>query len=276
MRFSRFLAPLAASLALLATQASAAPVWQINPSGTGLGGAIPLSVAEAGGVGFVQVTPSAFGSFQFVEHGAYQLLQPGTGTAFPAADMTVTYRVSGVGSFLDPTALQFSSGTISLFADAAHDFGTDAAHYGADNGTQIARFNIFGGGATPTGLVTMRALIEAGSLLAGYLFSADGQDLANSPGTSIELGVFNQIISPDALLVSEIVCGLAGYTGPGCDGSPGGFANSPFAFTVRDGGFVSVIAAVPEPGTILLLLTGVAILVCSTLKRRYPGTAMPA
>jgi len=258
-RFTKFIATLAASTTLFAAQgASAAPTWQVNPLGTGPTGAINTSVLDVGGVGFVQIIPSAdaSGSFQFVEHGAYQLLQPGTGTAFPGADLTVSYSVSGVGSFLDPLALKFTAGSINMFSDINHDFGSDAAHYGADNGTLIARFNVFGGGIDATGLVSVKALIDAGSMLPGYLFSGSGVDLAGSAETSIELGVFNQTTAPDPLLVSEIVCGLAGHTGAGCNDSPAEFVNSPLAFTVRDGGFAAVIAAVPEPETLVLLLSG--------------------
>lgn len=265
--FFRYITAFAAAAALFTTQgAAAAPIWQANPLGTGLSGATSLSVADVGGVGFVQIIPNgdASGGFQFIEHGAYQLLQPGTGTAFSGADLTVTYAVGGSGSFLAPFALRFTTGSISLYADTTHDFATDTAHYGADNGTVIARFNVFDGGIDATGLVRVKALVDAGSLLAGYLFSERGVDLAGVSETSIELGILNQTTAPDPLLVAEVVCGLAGYTGAGCDGTPTEFANSPLAFTVRDGGFASVIASVPEPASVVLLLSGLILLACST------------
>lgn len=277
-RFSRLLIPFAASASLLITHgAAAAPVWQINPLGTGASGATTLSAADVGGVGFVQVIPDAEhpGAFQFIERGAYQLLQPGTGTAFSGADLTVSYTASGIGSFLDPTALRFTMGTINLYSDTTYDFGTTTAHYGADNGTPIARFNVFDGGINALGLVSVKAIVEAGSVLAGYLFSEGGADLANSPATWINLGVFNQTTDPDPLLVSEIVCGLVAYAGPGCDGTPTEFANSPLAFTVRDGGFAAVISAVPEPGTIALVLAGLAMLVRASNSRQGRKTRLP-
>jgi len=263
----------AASL-FVAQGAAATPAWQINPQGTGAAGAQSLSQVDVGGAGFVQIIPGTTDptSYQFVENGAYQLLSPGTGTAFSGSDLTVSYSVLGSGSFLNPLALQFTSGTISLYADANYDFGTDAGNFGADNGTLIALFNIFAGGVdSNTGLVTVTAALETGSLLAGYLFSADGTDLASTTGTTIELSVYNQLTNPDPLIVSEIVCGLAGYGGAGCDGTSSTFSNSALAFTVRDGGFASVIANVPEPATILLVLAGLLMAACSTRgSRRSP------
>lgn len=277
--YFRHITALAASAVLFVAQSvSAAPIWQVNPLGTGPSGAIPLSAASVGGVGFVQIIPYADASngFQFIEHGAYQLQQPGTGTAFSGADLTVTYTVGGSGNFLDPFALRFTSGSIDLYADTTHDFATDVAHYGADNGTLIARFNVFDGGINATGLVSVHALVTTGSLLAGYLFSENGLDLANDTGTSMELQVFNQTTDPDPLLVAEIVCGLAGYAGTGCEGAPDEFVNSPLAFTVSDGGFASVIAGVPEPGSIALLLAGLIMLARSVRPGQRRQTLMRA
>ena len=274
--YFRHMAALAASAVLFVAQSvSAAPIWQVNPLGTGASSAIPLSVASVGGVGFVQIIPNADASngFQFIEHGAYQLQQPGTGAEFSGADLTVTYTVGGSGNFLDPFALRFTSGSIGLYADTTHDFATDTAHYGADNGTLIARFSVFDGGINTTGLVSVRALVDTGSLMAGYLFSENGVDLATDSGISMELGVFNQTTDPDPLLVAEIVCGLAGYAGAGCGGTPAEFMNSPLAFTVKDGGFATVIASVPEPGSLALLLSGLIMLACSV---QWPVVAWPS
>jgi len=266
---------LGAATVFLAQGSAATPVWQLNPQGTGASGAVSLSQVDVGGAGFVQIIPSTTDptSYQFVENGAYQLLSPGTGTAFSGNDLTVSYSVSGSGSFLNPLALQFTSGTISLYADANYDFASTAGNYGADNGTLIALFNIFAGGVdSSTGLVTVTAALETGSLLAGYFFSADGTDLATTTGTTIELSIYNQLTTPDSLIVSEIICGLAGYVGAGCDGTSSTFSNSPLTFAVRDGGFASVIANVPEPGTILLVLAGLLVIACLTRgSRRLPA-----
>lgn len=247
------------ALALFAHTAQAAPGWQINTSGQGLAGATAVSEVQVGGVGFVQILPSSQTDFSFIEQGAYRLAMPGT------QEITVTYSVIGSGIFANPFALHFDSGSINLFADPNFDFATDAYTYGADNGTFLGSFSIFDGGVTNTGMVKLGARLDIGSLLSGYFFDADGKDLANTGNILMQLGVFNETTTPDALLVSEIVCGLAGYPGAGCDGTP--YANSPFAFTVRDGGTMT-LSRVPEPGTIGLLMAGLGLIPLLGRRRR--------
>lgn len=243
---------------LMLPTAQAAVSWQINPAGTGAADATTVSAIDVGGSGFVQILPNADGSFTFVEHGAYQALQSDRLTPFGSQDITVTYSVTGTGSFVDPLALRFTTGSIDLYADPTFDFGTAAGTYGADNGTHIARFDIFGGGATPTGMVSLSARLTAGSLARGYFFTAGGDDLADTARPILTLGIYNEpVLVPDSLLVSEIACSMAAYGGPGCNGTP--YAYSPFAFAVHDGGFAS-ITAVPEPATGALLLAGLGLL----------------
>lgn len=264
-RFATRIKPIFCLLALahFAHTAQAAPEWQINTSGLGLTGATAVSEVQVGGVGFIQLQPLSETKFSFIEHGAYRLAMPGT------QEITVTYSVGGSGLFANPFALHFNSGSINLFADPNFDFATDASTYGADNGTFLGSFSIFDGGVTQTGMVKLSARLDMGSLLSGYFFDADGKDLANAGNVLMQLGVFNETTTPDALLVSEIVCGLSGYAGPGCDGTP--YANSPMAFTVRDGGMVS-LAAVPEPGTSALLVAGLG-LIPFAMRRRRPAAA---
>lgn len=249
--------------ALFAHTAQAAPDWQINLSGQGIAGATAVSEVQVGGVGFVEILPSSPTDFTFVEHGAYRLAMPG------AQEITVTYSVIGSGLFANPFALHFNSGSINLFADPGFDFATGAAHYGANNGSFLGSFSIFDGGVANTGMISLSARLDAGSLVSGYFFDAGGNDLANADNVLMQLGVFNETTAPDALLVSEIVCGLAGYAGPGCDGTP--YANSPMAFTVRDGGAIS-LAAVPEPATSALLIAGLG-LIPWAMRRRRPAAA---
>ena len=271
-RFTRWLSCIGLMLALTPLVAQAAPTWQINTLGTGAIDAVTVSSVTVGGVGYVQIIPDGQGGFTFFEHGAYQLLSSNGGTPFGTQDITVAYNVLGAGNFDNYgnlLALQFNSGSINLFVDSQFDFATSAGNYGADNGTPLASFSIFSGGVDATRLASVNAQLIQGSLLAGYLFDANGQDLASADNVLMQLAIYNQPTLPDALLVSEIVCGMAGSTGSGCDGTP--FANTPLAFVVRDGGSLT-LSSVPEPGSIGLLLAGLGMIpVVAKRRRALPG-----
>ncbi|MDO9597177.1 MAG: flocculation-associated PEP-CTERM protein PepA [Azoarcus sp.] len=255
----------ALALALLPQVALAAPVWQINTEGTGLSGASTVSSVDVTGVGFVQILPSTTVPyvFDFVEHGAYRAVKPDGLAALGTHDLTLTYSVFGTGSFLDPAALRFTSGTIDIYADAALDFGTATANYGADNGTLIARLGISEGGVDAAGLVTVKASAIQGTLRPGYFFTADGSDLSTRNDVTMTLGVYNQTVTPDAMMISEVICSLAAYAGPGCNGEP--YANTPLSFAVQDGGY-AFMSTVAEPGSLSMLLAGLGLV--ATVRRR--------
>lgn len=251
------------AVALSSQAAIAADTWQINPVGSGVAAASSVSTVNVGGVGFVQVIPDANNpyAFTFLEHGAYQALNGDGSAPFGANDLTVTYSVSGFGNFLDPSALHMTAGQINLYSDPLFDFATSAANYGADNGKLVASFNIFDGYvANSQGMVTVKASGIANSFSQGYLFNADGTDMASLSNVQLLLNITNQVSTPDNLIIAGIVCGLAAA----CDN---GLALSPQAFTVEDSGSVSILA-VPEPETLSMLLAGLGLIAGLSRRRR--------
>jgi len=251
------------AIAVSAQSALAADAWQINPLGTGNAGASTVSALNVDGVGFVQLLPVANTPFyNFIEYGAYRALNTDGSSQFGTHEITVTYTVSGTGSFDDKSALRLTSGTINLFSDGNPDFGTQATNYGADNGTKFASFNVVNGYvANSEGLVVVNANAVQGSFAQGYLFDAAGTDLAKLPNVQLQLGLFNQPNIPDGPMIAGVVCGIA-------DACPSGsFTPTPLAFTVQDRGSVS-ISAVPEPETSAMLLAGLGLIAAVARRRR--------
>lgn len=263
MTFNRFTKSLKQRLFVLAVvlssqSAIAASDWQINPIGSGASAASLVSSLNVGGVGYVQLLPTDTGNpyaFTFIENGAYRILNAERSAPFGANDLTATYSVIGTGSFLDQSALRMFGGRINLYADPIFDFATSTANYGSDNGKLVASFNIFDGYAVNNqGMVTVKATGIAGSFSQGYLYTANGTDMASLSNVQLELNITNAGSMPDDLINSEIICGLAAACG-------GGSVSQSFpGFTVQDSGSVS-ISAVPEPETAAMLLAGLGFII---------------
>jgi len=143
------------------------------------------------------------------------------------------------------------------------DFGSAAGIYGANNGTPLASFSVIGGGFISANEIGLQASLDAGSLLRGYLFDGSGRDMIDAAQVTLNLVVKNEKATPDSLEIAEIVCGLSGFPGPGCNGMP--FFNADPFFFVKDGGYVS-LSAIPEPGSMALFVAALGGL--SVVRRR--------
>lgn len=262
------LLPVLATLALGAScvgRAHAMDSWYFNPTGSGADGAIQMTQLNTSGYGFIENTVrwNPFVSFlpylSFEEHGAYQV--SGLGDQF---ELTMTYEINGRLGF-DGSAVD--SGLISLYIDDTPDFGSTTGMFGANDGIQLAQFEVVSGSisAFPTA-ATVSASLVAGSLLPGYFFDAQGTDLSTVNGLMTQVSVLSQVIDPAGTnVVGEIACGYAGYTGNGCNGrayTPA-FLNLAHA-TVQDVGVVTLsyneglplVTAVPEPASVTMMLAG--------------------
>ena len=241
------------ALSAFTANANAAPLtdWRLNTAGTGFADAtVVASGMSFTGDGFVQGYNFGAGGFSFSEYGTFLAGLPGSTSG---NQITMTYQLSGYVNYA--TGISFSGGTIDMFSDPLFNYGSASNTYGAADGTRIATLTATSGGSIGPDAVALYGIMNV--LEAGYFFTGDGQDLVNSNFT---FSVFDQnaVGSPSATLISEIVCGLASFTGPGCDGITPYSNQQPFYWVVSDAGLMQLSHNVPEPASTALIAAGLA------------------
>ena len=270
----------AAALAVSIGSAHAVPVlndWVFNPTGGGFAGGQEINeYLDVNGNAFIQITPTGGTSFSFTEHAVFNIVQAdGNGKLFPltypGGNITAMFQAAGTGNFSG--AFTFSGGTIRMFQNPTNgQYASAEGIYGANLGNEIAVFNVMAGGGgnvdasgspVNNGQVTVFARAEAGSLDSGYFFRENGDDLSMESILAFAFTNANTVGEPDDLLVDEVACQYAGYTGPGC--GTGDYANGPGQFFVGNNGQFK-LAEVPEPGS--LALFGIALLGAGVVTRR--------
>jgi hypothetical protein len=100
--------------------------------------------------------------------------------------------------------------------------------------------------------------------MPGYFFRGNGDDLSKESVLSFAFTNANPLQDPTALLVSEVACQFAGFTGAGCNGSAYANAAGQYFFLGTNGQFK--LAEVPEPGS--LALFGIAMLGAGAVSRK--------
>ncbi|MFC5513889.1 flocculation-associated PEP-CTERM protein PepA [Massilia jejuensis] len=271
----------ATAIAMSMGAAHAAPVlnnWVFNPTGGGFaGGQVINEHLDVNGNAFIQLNPTGPSSFSFTEHAVFNIVQADSNgqlfpVNFPGGNITATFEATGTGNFSG--AFTFSAGTIRIFQNPVNNqYATSAGIYGADLGEEIAVFDVMAGGGglvdasgSPlgNGQVTVLARAQAGALDAGYFFRENGNDLSMESIMAFAFTNANTIESPGDLLVDEVACDFAGFTGVGCNGTD--YANSPGRhFMLGTNGQVK-LSEVPEPGS--LALFGIGMLGAGVLARR--------
>jgi hypothetical protein len=279
MKFMKKLACAAAVAMTMAGGANAATVlnnWVFNPVGGGFSSGQKVNeYLDVNGNAFIQINPTGGSSFSFKENAVFNIVQAdGKGKLFPVnfpgGNITATFEAAGTGNFSG--AFTFSGGTIRMYQNPTFEYGSTVGYFGADQGNQIAEFTVMAGGGgmvnangspTNNGQVTVFAKADAGSLDAGYFFRENGQDLSTESIMAFAFTNANTIAQPDAVLVDEVACQYAGFTGAGCNG--GTYANTPGYFFVGNNGQFK-LAEVPEPGS--LALFGIAMLGAGVVSRK--------
>jgi hypothetical protein len=292
MKYLKKLTAAAAVAMTMAGGANAATVlndWVFNPTGGGFGSGQQVNeYLDINGNSFIQINPTGASSFSFTEHGVFNIAQAdGNGQLFPVnfpgGNITATFEATGTGSF--GGAFSFTGGTIRMYQNPTNgQYATAAGIYGANLGNQIAEFSVLAGGGgmvdasgspTNNGQITVLASADRGGLDAGYFFRENGTDLSTESILAFAFTNANTVGDPSDLLVSEVACEYADFSGNGCNGT--GYANTPGAFFVSNNGQLKLgegdtpPGEVPEPGT--LALFGIAMLGAGLASRKRFGKA---
>jgi len=278
----------AAALALSFNAAQAGVVlndWVFNPNGGGYAAGQSVNeYLDFNGNAFIQLTPTGTGSFTFVEHAVFNIVQADSnGALFPSkykgGNISAVFQAQGTGKF--DGSFTFTGGTIRMYQNPTdNQYGTTEGVYGANLGNLIAEFNVLAGGGglvdasgspVKNGQVSVRAQADVGSLAEGYFFRGNGKDLSKESILSFAFTNANTVGKPGGVenLVSEVACEFAGFGGAGCNGEA--YANAPdqYFFVSNNGQFK--LAEVPEPGS--LALFGIAMLGAGMVARKRANKA---
>lgn len=269
----------AVTLAMIGTAQAGAVLndWVFNPAGTGFAAGTTIhEYLDVNGNAFIELNATSASTFNFKEHAAFNILQADSrgSLLYPAGAITATFDAYGSGTFNG--AFTFAGGSIKLYQNPTNgQYGSTAGVFGADLGNNIATFTVTPGGGglvdgtgnpTGNGQVSVFAKADVGSLLGGYFYRDNGNDLSMENILAFAFTNANPVSKPNLTpnLVSEIACQYAGYTGAGC--GTGTYANHPGQdfFVSNNGQFK--LADVPEPGS--LALFGIAILGAGAFSRK--------
>ena len=279
MKFLKKLACAAAVAMTVAGGANAATVlndWVFNPTGGGYASGQKINeYLDVNGNAFIQINPTGGSSFSFAEHAVFNIVQADSNSQlfpvnFPGGNISATFEATGTGNFSGN--FSFSGGTIRMYQNATNQYGTAAGVYGADQGNMIAEFSVMAGGGgmvdasgspTNNGQVTVLAKANVGSLDSGYFFRENGKDLSTESILAFAFTNANTVANPTGMLVNEVACQYANFSGNGCNGQA--FANTPGGFFVSNNGQFK-LAEVPEPGS--LALFGIAMLGAGVVSRK--------
>lgn len=252
--------------------------WVFNPVGGGFeSGQTIHEYLDVNGNSFIQLSPTGTSTFSFKEHSVFNIPQADSNfklfpVTYPGGNITATFEAYGTGTLSG--SFTFGGGLIKIYQNpTSGQYGTSAGIYGANLGNLIATFDVLAGGGgkvdqfgnpVSNGQVTVNAKASAGDLAAGYFFRGNGDDLSKESVLSFAFTNANPLQDANGMLVSEVACQFAGFTGAGCNGSAYANAAGQYFFLGTNGQFK--LAEVPEPGS--LALFGIAMLGAGVVSRK--------
>ena len=251
--------------------------WVFHPTGGGFAAGQQINeYLDFNGNAFVQLTPTGATSFSFTEHAVFNVLQADSNGKFfpltyPGGNISATFIGNGTGTL--GGNFRFDGGTIRMYQNpVGGQYASANGIYGANLGNEIAVFDVMAGGGgridasgnpTDNGQVTVFARSVAGTMDAGYFFRENGHDLATDSILAFAFTNANTVARPTAMLIDELACQFAQYTGPGCNGQA--YVDTAAGFFLSNNGQFK-LADVPEPGS--LALFGIAMIGAGAVSRK--------
>lgn len=262
-----FLKKLSAALAAVVLGASAAHAstllndWVFAPEGQGFdSGQQVVHYLDTNGNLFLQTQRMTDDRLALRERGVFNMLSADSNgwlfpMDYPGGNITGIFDLHAIGKL--GGAYTYTGGSLRLYQNpVGGQYGTEAGIHGANLGRLIAELDVRGGVG---GLLNEDGslvnndnsfmLIAQGRLADGYFFRGDRADLAHAPNVRVSLSGAKTYGFPDELLLDELACQYAGFTGPGCNGQD--FQPSVEYALVGLNGQLK-LAEVPEPGSAAL------------------------
>lgn len=222
--------------------------WNLDADGAGVTVGQTLILEYLDTIGNTRVLFDGLGGF--TEKAVFK--SPGHDGAggYGAGAPELTAVFTGAGTVVLSGPITFTSGTLTIYSDAALDYATTSANtYGASNGTPVGTFSLLSGSGLvdPTGVPNgvLTTLFVSTSLAPGYWFLPDGiTDMSTLP-SSFVLGFATTNASKMINVPADLLTALGPYPP---DGS--------VLYVSNNGQFR--LDVVPEPTTMILFTIGAA------------------
>ncbi len=241
--------------------------WGFNPNINNIGLIQPLDEMSLLGLTLNNSTPESEGHGTFKTIGTLQAENFQNNNVITYTGVNASYQITATlettGRYdINPTGtndLTFHTGTLNLYIDTVFNYGSYTDFFGANDGIQIASFNLISG----SGLMDYREeppdgrtdlTFEATMLAAGYWFDVNGNDMSLNLNTSqlvIAVTDSNNVILRNKSTIGQIAIDEF-TTNTGFTWNTNNDPNFE-TFISTNGSFALTTTPIPEPATLFLI-----------------------